>query len=398
MIDMTVLETHSCRSSYGRLQYLFQEPPHSYQKTSRRVLACSGFNIKLLHEQHGRIANTQNGAYLEKQFKANLQKAHNPKRKYQAQTLIISFSPDEFDTTDLSEQANQALMLVKHYVHQHFADAQSVIAIQADGDGGKLHAHVVFNTVRPNGRTVPTNRFNIYKLRTNFDHEMIANYQRVTGNSWTNPISKQQKRQDIDNIVTRSQWQKSLKKIINQVKNEVDSLREFVHLLGTQGITITERKKGTAWTYHQTINGKEYKVRDFYQRVKKQTGEVISTRGLGQSFTKSNLEQCFAQKQEERTNNEQNEQLAKIKTMAADARARSQRQQQQFKFNQHQLQATKIEEQEQRDGLKTRQTHRRQSQSRRLEELSRQKRRAKIARRLATAKAKSHKTASGPDL
>ena len=227
---------------------------------------------------------------------------------------------------------------------------------------------------------------------------MIANYQRVTGNSWTNPISKQQKRQDIDNIVTRSQWQKSLKKIINQVKNEVDSLREFVHLLGTQGITITERKKGTAWTYHQTINGKEYKVRDFYQRVKKQTGEVISTRGLGQSFTKSNLEQCFAQKQEERTNNEQNEQLAKIKTMAADARARSQRQQQQFKFNQHQLQATKIEEQEQRDGLKTRQTHRRQSQSRRLEELSRQKRRAKIARLLATAKAKSHKTASGPDL
>lgn len=161
MAQLSVLETHSCRSSYGRLQYLFQEPPHSYQKTSQRVLACTGFNIKLLHDSNGNISATQNGAYLEKQFKANLKKAHNPKRTYQAQTLIISFSTEEFDTADLNRQAKQALVLVQHFIHQHFADAQSVIAIQADGEGGKLHAHVVFNTIKSNGRTIPTNRFNI---------------------------------------------------------------------------------------------------------------------------------------------------------------------------------------------------------------------------------------------
>ena len=172
MVKLSVLETHSCRSSYKRLQYLFQEPPHSTKKTLQRVLACDGFNIKLLHDSNGRITNVQNGAYLERQFMSNLRKAHNPKRKYQAQTLIISFSEDEFDTSDLNLQAKQALMLVKHFIHQHFADAQSVVAIQADGEGGKLHAHVVFNTIKQNGRTISTNRFNIHKLRTNFDHEM----------------------------------------------------------------------------------------------------------------------------------------------------------------------------------------------------------------------------------
>ena len=112
MAQLSVLETHSCRSSYGRLQYLFQEPPHSYQKTSQRVLACTGFNIKLLHDSNGRITNVQNGAYLERQFMSNLRKAHNPKRMYQAQTLIISFSSVDVYTADLNLQANQALVLV----------------------------------------------------------------------------------------------------------------------------------------------------------------------------------------------------------------------------------------------------------------------------------------------
>nr|WP_225432226.1 relaxase/mobilization nuclease domain-containing protein [Limosilactobacillus reuteri] len=275
VVKLSVLETHSCRSSYKRLQYLFQEPPHSTKKTLQRVLACDGFNIKLLHDSNGRITNVQNGAYLERQFMSNLRKAHNPKRKYQAQTLIISFSEDEFDTSDLNLQAKQALMLVKHFIHQHFADAQSVVAIQADGEGGKLHAHVVFNTIKQNGRTISTNRFNIHKLRTNFDHEMTDNYQRVTGHNWTNPIHKQQERQDANNLTTRSEWQNSLKKIINQVKNEVTSLKDFIQQLGEQGITVTERKKKTAWTYHQTVNGKSYKVRDFYQRVDKQSGKVL---------------------------------------------------------------------------------------------------------------------------
>lgn len=397
---MSVLETHACRSSYRRLQYLFQEPPHSYRKTSRRVLACTGFNIKLLHDPDGQIAVTQNGAYLERQFKANLKKAHNPKRKYQAQTLIVSFSPEEFDTSDLALQAKQALTLVKHFVHQHFADAQSVIAIQADGTGGKLHAHVVFNTVKSNGRTIPTNRFNISKLRANFDREMSKNYQRVTGNTWPDPIHNHLIRQDANNLTTRSEWQQSLKQLIIHVKNEVTSLKEFIQHLNKMGITMTERKKERAWTYHQKVNDKEYKVRDFYQRVDKQTSEVKSTRGLGQEFTKSYLESYFKQKNkevEEGTNDRQSrdEELEKIRTMARDAKVRIARQQRLNQLNRQRSESAQTREQKQRSRKKARLSNQKRRKSRRRESSNEERRR--LEQQVRRKQANVARSVGGPE-
>lgn len=400
MVKLSVLETHSCRSSYKRLQYLFQEPPHSTKKTLQRVLACDGFNIKLLHDSNGRITNVQNGAYLERQFMSNLRKAHNPKRKYQAQTLIISFSEDEFDTSDLNLQAKQALMLVKHFIHQHFADAQSIIAIQADSEGGKLHAHVVFNTIKSNGRTIPTNRFNIHKLRSSFDREMINNYQFVTGHRWTNPIHNQQERQDVNNLTTRSEWQQNLKKIIAQVRCEVNSLKEFIRRLNDAGITVTERQKGSAWTYHQTVHGKSYKVRDFYQRVDKQNGEVLSTRGLGQTFTKSYLTGYFKQKEVEEDTNErrqsEDEEFEKIKTMARDARIRTARQQRLNQLNRQRSEAAKAEEQKQRSRGKARLSHRRVSKARRRQSSVEERR--QLEQQARRKQANTKRTAEGPEL
>lgn len=402
MVKLSVLETHSCRSSYKRLQYLFQEPPHSTKKTSQRVLACDGFNIKLLHDSNGRITNVQNGAYLERQFMSNLRKAHNPKRMYQAQTLIISFSEDEFDTTDLNLQAKQALALVQHFVHQHFADAQSVIVIQADGQGGKLHAHVVFNTIKQNGRTISTNRFNIYKLRSSFDREMINNYQFVTGHRWTNPIHNQQERQDVNNLTTRSEWQQNLKKIIAQVRCEVNSLKEFIRRLNDAGIAVTERQKGKAWTYHQTIKGKEYKVRNFYQRVDKSNGNILSTRGLGREFTKSYLTSYFKQKDkemeedtDERRQSEDGE-LKKIKTMARDARIRTARQQRLNQLNRQRSEFAQAREQKQRSLKEARLSHRRISKARRRQPSDEERRKLEQQARRKQANAK--RTAEGPEL
>ncbi|WP_339111317.1 relaxase/mobilization nuclease domain-containing protein [Limosilactobacillus reuteri] len=379
---------------------MFQEPPHSYQKTSQRVLASTGFNIKLLHNPNGDISATQNGVYLEKQFKANLKRAHNPKRKYQAQTLIISFSEDEFDTSDLNLQAKQALVLVQHFIHQHFADAQSIIAIQADSEGGKLHAHVVFNTIKSNGRTIPTNRFNIHKLRSSFDREMINNYQFVTGHRWTNPIHNQQERQDVNNLTTRSEWQQNLKKIIAQVRCEVNSLKEFIRRLNDAGITVTERQKGSAWTYHQTVHGKSYKVRDFYQRVDKQNGEVLSTRGLGQTFTKSYLTGYFKQKEVEEDTNERrqskDEEFEKIKTMARDARIRTARQQRLNQLNRQRSEAAKAEEQKQRSRGKARLSHRRVSKARRRQSSVEERR--QLEQQARRKQANTKRTAEGPEL
>ncbi|PEG79856.1 mobilization protein [Lactobacillus sp. UMNPBX18] len=399
---MSILQTHSCHSSYNRLKYVFNEPVHSYQKTDKRVLAATGFNIKMLHDNDGRISVTQNGAYLERQFRTVLKRAHNPKRRYQAQTIIISLDPSEFDTSDLKTQSQQALQLVQHYVRKHFADCQSAIAIQSDGEGGKLHAHVVMNTIRPSGKTVATNRFNIQKLRKDFDEEMQTNYQKVTGRQWTNPIHNQSNRQDIHNLTTKSEWQQQLKELINQIKVKVTNITDFLHQLEQRGVTVTERQKGKSWTYHQVVNTKdgvkELKVRDFYQRVDKQTGEIKSTRGLGQSFSKSEIERYFNKKEKENQNYDRRENngLKKIKTMAADAKVRIQRQRRINQIAQQRLEKATHDEERKAAKQKARLSNQEQRQTRGTKRVSRQATKSKREGR--SKQPRSSKEAEGPEL
>ena len=403
MKRMSILQTHSCHSSYNRLKYVFNEPVHSYQKTDKRVLAATGFNIKMLHDNDDRISVTQNGAYLERQFRTVLKRAHNPKRRYQAQTIIISFDPSEFDTSDLKTQSQQALQLVQHYVRKHFADCQSAIAIQSDGEGGKLHAHVVMNTIRPSGKTVATNRFNIQKLRKDFDEEMQTNYQKVTGRQWTNPIHNQSNRQDIHNLTTKSEWQQQLKELINQIKVKVTNITDFLHQLEQLGVTVTERQKGKSWTYHQVVNTKdgvkELKVRDFYQRVDKQTGEIKSTRGLGQSFSKSEIEHYFNKKKEKENQNydrRENNGLKKIKTMAADAKVRIQRQRRINQIAQQRLEKATHDEERKAAKQKARLSNQEQRQTRGTKRVSRQATKSKREGR--SKQPRSSKEAEGPEL
>ena len=403
MKRMSILQTHSCHSSYNRLKYVFNEPVHSYQKTDKRVLAATGFNIKMLHDNDGRISVTQNGAYLERQFRTVLKRAHNPKRRYQAQTIIISFDPSEFDTSDLKAQSQQALQLVQHYVRKHFADCQSAIAIQSDGEGGKLHAHVVMNTIRPSGKTVATNRFNIQKLRKDFDEEMQTNYQKVTGRQWTNPIHNQTERKDTHNLTTKSEWQQQLKELINQIKVKVTNITDFLHQLEQRGVTVTERQKGKSWTYHQVVNTKdgvkELKVRDFYQRVDKQTGEIKSTRGLGQSFSKSEIEHYFNKKKEKENQNydrRENNGLEKVKTMAADAKVRIQRQRRINQIAQQRLEKATHDEERKAAKQKARLSNQEQRQTRGTKRVSRQATKSKREGR--SKQPRSSKEAEGPEL
>src|SRR5699024_11766548 len=86
---MVVLMSNACKSSYGRLTYIFNQPAHCIDKTSHRVLCCSGNNIKMLHAPDGSITPLQSGTYLEKQFHQSLKKAFNPKRQYQCQSIIF---------------------------------------------------------------------------------------------------------------------------------------------------------------------------------------------------------------------------------------------------------------------------------------------------------------------
>lgn len=429
VLSMATLMYNACRSSYGRLTYVFNQSAHNTTKTSHRVLASSGINIKMLHNPDGTLSLVQSGAYLEKQFHNSLKRAFNPKRKIQCQSIIISFSNNEFDTTNLSEQASQALQLVQGYANEFFDDAQSVSVVQADGNGGRLHVHLLINAVNPSGRTIATNRFSVYKMRRNLNDYLNHNFERVTGRKWENPFEKTENRKDLDNLSSRSIWQEQLKKTIALVKTEVDNVKDFLNKLSQLGITVTERQQGKSWTYHSTIKTakgtKKVSARDFYQRIDKNTGQVLTTRGLGQAYTKQSLEayyQRMLSKQKEILpletpphhtrkevdnnvrNKEEREQLAKIKTRAAEARAQITRQREINQLNLRQLAAAKAEEQRQQQQAerKAGQAHRQQSHGKHAQSIIDQERLRKRAEQRLRAKQQNAKSSrskdAGPDL
>lgn len=426
---MAVLVSNSCSSSYGRLTYIFNNIAHYNTKTDHRVLKCSGTNIRMLHDEDGNISNQQSGAYLEKQFHQSLQKAFNPKRKIQCQSIIISFSDDEFDTSDLKEQASQALQLVQGYVHQYFSDAQTVSCVQCDGQGGRLHVHLLVNAVQKNGKTISTNRFSVFKLRRDINDYLQTNFEHVTGRRWINPFNNPSARKDLSNLPTRSKWEAQLKSIIDTVKHEVSNAKSFLSKLSAYGVTVSERKHGMNWTYHQTItasNGstREMKVRDFYQR-KDKSGRILATRGLGTRYAKQSLE-VFWQKQllkqeefenqttslthhkkskkevdKDVTTDVQSEQLEKIKSLARDVQARANQQQVRRQLNLQHLRA-ETKEYKQRIKRQNRPAISRRSDQKRFSNISKQRRANEVAARklkeLQRRKSNNHVKNEGPDL
>ena len=296
---MSIVKTQACKSSYTRLSYILNGTPHNSDKVANRALVVSGQNVNLLHDKNGNISATQSGAYLERQFHQSLMKAHNPHRTYQCQSIIVSFSPDEFDTLDINKQASQANELAQLYIKRFFSDSQAISVVQCDGNGGKMHVHILVNSVNQQGKTIQTNRFSIFHLRKQFDKFMSQSFENVTGRPWPGP-SNQNQRLDSNNLTTKSEWQKHVKQVIEKVKSEVTTISDFLTKLSQYGITVTNRSKETAWTYHQQVKTatgiKEYKVRDYYERRNKKTGEIKSVRGLGKDFTKASITEYFESK------------------------------------------------------------------------------------------------------
>lgn len=346
---MTVLKTNACRSCYGRMTYLFNSPAHCDTKTNHRVLACNGFNVKMFHDASGHVSNTQNGAFLQKQFQRVLNRAWNPNKTYQVQSLIVSFSKSEFNTKNLKKQSAQALKTMQGFVYKYFSDCQVVMAVQADGVGGrqngdgKLHCHVLINTVKPDGKVVNTNRFRVSRLRNELDKYMQAHFAELTGQQWDNPANHQQ-----TNRPTKVLWQQQLKTLIQQAKVASHNFAQFQNYMSQHGVAVQRHgKKKPHLTYVVTVSGKKgpkkRRVRDFYQRVNKKTGAVISTRGLGVDYTLRTLEKYWEQqqqnsspakvvrhhsKEEEKHEKYSNEEIQQLFADAAKANAQSAHQRQ----------------------------------------------------------------------
>ena len=304
-----------------------------------------------------------------------------------------------------------------------------LVCVQCDGQGGRLHVHLLINAVKENGKTIPTNRFSVFKMRRDFNDYLQDNFEHVTSRTWSNPFSNHLVRKDLSDLPTRSKWEEQLKSIINTVKQEVTNAKTFLSKLSEFGITVSERKQGKSWTYHQTLttkNGdtKEMKARDFYQRKDKKTGEILTTRGLGSSYTKQSLE-VFWQKQllkqeefesqspltshkqskkevnKDDSTDVQSEQLEKFKSLARDVQARANQQQVRRQLNlQHLCAETK--EYKQRVKRQNRQAISRRSDQKRFSNISKQRRANEVATRklkeLQRRKSNNHVKNEGPDL
>lgn len=290
---MATLQSNRVKTSYGRLNYLFDTPAHD--GSDQRVLATTGQNVRLLHDPGGTLSTNQSATYLQRQFARTQHRAKNKHKIYQAESIIISFSDVEFPPDgDLQLQAQQAINLTSDYAHQHFpANTQWVAAAQRDGEGHKLHVHLLINAVQTDGKVVRTCNFHIPSQRHDLN-DVLKERMPAMGLTWDDPQSKKHRtRADVptDNVT----WQDTMKQVITTVAQapDVTDLAKFEATLADHGITITQRRSG--WTYHDADG---HKSRDFYQRVNKQTGEIKSTRGLGRAYTADNIAALIKAKQQ----------------------------------------------------------------------------------------------------
>jgi hypothetical protein len=291
---MTYIKSHSSTSAWGRLHYIFDEDAHD--GSDHRVLAVAGNNIKLLGIR-GHPNPDQSGYYLNAQFKNVRRKAWNSHKHQQAQHLILSFSEEEFSTKNnenLKAEANQINTLVKEFMDESFSDCQWVSGVQCDGSGHKLHAHVLINSVKPDGKCVRTNKFKVSKLRNNWNNFMDENYLAVTGHVYVNPFKKDK----VASNIKPQGWQKQVQETLEWARNKAETIENYLTILRDKGITVSKRNKHGDWSYHFKVNGKDKTVRDFYQRIDKKSGLVKSTRGFGKDYTPDSLETYFENKRE----------------------------------------------------------------------------------------------------
>lgn len=285
-------------NTYGRLKYLFDEPAHD--GSEHRVLGVNGSHVYLWGPR-GQPYKSQSGYFINQQFKMIRQRAVNKHKRQQAQHLICSFSDREMPTNDpnkFDEEVGQINQLVSGFMSLYFPETQWVSAVQSDGQKGhKLHCHILINSVRPDGKCVRTNEFNVSKLRNEWNDYLQDHYLEVTGHVYVNPFDK-----DKPGKTTKPQgWQALLKETLKWARKHARSVEEYLQLLNSKNVTVTKRNKKGDWSYHTTINGKRKTVRDFYQRRDRKSGLIKSTRGMGQEFTPLELGKYFKQKQQSET-------------------------------------------------------------------------------------------------
>lgn len=316
---MAISKIISTKSAHNLTHYILDGHAHNNQYSNVRNLLVGGHNIFSDYQ------NKINSNYVDSQFYAVRKMAGKTSKKTQAFHNIYSFSESDFpppkNKQELQKQAQQAYKLVNDFLRKQLpADAQYLIGIQRDGQGGMLHAHVAINSVLINQKVLDTNNLSLLQkvdqrsktvskgLLENWQDYLTDNFKKVTGRKY------ERVERDLSNLVNSNAqqvenrggyvWKEDLKNRIVEAAQNSTNLDEFKQTLqDVYGVSVKEYQSSTgqvnsqgkkikrlAYTYgFKDDNGKQHKSRDFHITKK---GAV---RGLGEFTRPQDLQEILDQ-------------------------------------------------------------------------------------------------------
>ena len=330
---MSITKCLSRKDSRALIKYLLDGKAHDQTVTDFRNLAVSGHNLMttkgIFNQQI--VDQTYLWPFVANQFQATQQMSYaaskGRKKNIEAYHMIFSFSNDEFPLKgDQTKEAQQVVKLVGGYLNQRLPeDSQWILAVQRDGQGHKLHAHVALNSVQITGKTIQKQyvswRDLMYQkdgqpvrqqgLASTFDDYLTKNFEKVTQRSYAPVKASRVNRVHgaEEQIIARGgyDWHLDLKnRITSAMKDQsVHDLSTFEAACLSRGVTVIRKKRGigkdgqghkvykVGYTYQFTgkdkyKSGKNkgqprvHKMRDYRMSA---DGHTLAKGALGAAFT-----------------------------------------------------------------------------------------------------------------
>ena len=216
----------------------------------------------------------------------------NSRRKYDAYNYILSFSKDEFDV-EVDSEVDYMQEHVRQTCEKHFGSSVPYsVHIQADGEGGKLHAHITAQNIDLDTGLSIRDYTRVYKWRKSIDSvtrerdELNKTLDIPDKNAIVIPGSYPRKKQSEQN-----RWRDVLMDKIDVCLNETKALTyvDFVNELRDEGVEVRQDEKGpNTMSYRYTPQDGET------SRVRR-----VQSRRLGTDYSSEGMIRRYESRQQE---------------------------------------------------------------------------------------------------
>lgn len=260
---MAYTRVTNTKSGAAAIRYAYEEPSH--KAGMERVLASSGSNLD------PRFAMQQMRATWDAFGK-------NDGKTVQMYRIVQSFGLDELDPNNPDDVA-KANAIGLEFASEMYPDRQALIVTQADGEGGKLHNHILVNSVSfVDGKSLRGER-------TRWEH-ISAKSDEIIKRHGLEPLESK-KAKSKTTIAERKLdeqgkyvWKSDLKGRIEAVLDDesVTSQDAFIERMRDDfGVDVRFRGKGISYSFTDDEGKKR----------------VIRSSRLGEDYGKENIENAF---------------------------------------------------------------------------------------------------------